>query len=177
MILENARLVEHDRVRRGSLAFESGLVAAAPSGFTIDLRDHFVFPGLINAHDHLQLNSVPPLPHDAPFANSYEWIDAFESYRADARVAAAVAVPSATRHWQGGLKNLFSGATTVAHHDPLHDTHGDVDFPVDVVREFGWSHSLGLGSVPKASSRANARDLLSDSLKSRSLASLVMTPR
>ena len=145
MILENARIVECDRTRRETLAFEGGRVAAGSSGFTVDLRDHVVFPGLINAHDHLQLNNVPPLPHDAPFSNSYEWIDAFEAYRSVARVTAAVAVPSATRHWQGGFKNVLCGATTVAHHDPLHETHSDPNFPVDVVREFGWSHSLGLG--------------------------------
>jgi cytosine/adenosine deaminase-related metal-dependent hydrolase len=112
----------------------------------IDLRDHTVFPGLINAHDHLQLNNVPPLGHTKPFANSYEWIDAFESSRHDPAIAAAVGVPSAARHWQGGMKNLVAGVTTVAHHDPWNAVFDSPDFPVGVLSEFGWSHSLGLGT-------------------------------
>jgi cytosine/adenosine deaminase-related metal-dependent hydrolase len=35
--------------------------------------------------------------------------------------------------------------TTVQHHDPWRRTLGDPDYPVRVVREFRWSHSLGLG--------------------------------
>jgi len=110
------------------------------------LHYHVVYPGLINAHDHLQLNNVPPVPHTRPFPNSYAWIDQFEGHRRDPDVAAAVAVPSAARHWHGGLKNLLVGATTVAHHDPWHPVLEDPEFPVGLLRQFGWSHSLGLGA-------------------------------
>jgi cytosine/adenosine deaminase-related metal-dependent hydrolase len=136
--LEHARVVRHDDVVARTIAF------SAKDDLRIDLRDHFVYPGLINAHDHLQLNAVPPLAHSEPFANSYEWIDAFESHRQSPDVVAAVGVAKATRLRHGGLKNLLAGATTVAHHDPWDDTFDD-GFPVDVVRRYGWSHSLELG--------------------------------
>jgi cytosine/adenosine deaminase-related metal-dependent hydrolase len=42
----------------------------------------------------------------------------------------------------GGLKNLLSGVTTVAHHNPVDDTVLDSSFPVNVVKRFGWAHSL-----------------------------------
>jgi cytosine/adenosine deaminase-related metal-dependent hydrolase len=42
----------------------------------------------------------------------------------------------------GGLKNLLSGVTTVAHHNPLDGTVLDSSFPVNVVKRFGWAHSL-----------------------------------
>jgi hypothetical protein len=54
-------------------------------------------------------------------------------------------VPKDVRHWHGGLKNVLAGVTTVAHHDPWHSVFDDPDFPVGVVREFGWCHSLKLG--------------------------------
>jgi len=115
-------------------------------GFSgVGAPDFLMLPGLINAHDHLQLNNVPLLVHSEPYANSYEWIDAFESHRGDPAVEAAVAVPSAARHWQGGLKNLLAGVTRVAHHDPWNASFDDPEFPVEVVREYGWSHSLRLG--------------------------------
>jgi cytosine/adenosine deaminase-related metal-dependent hydrolase len=145
-VLENARVVQHDRVAARPVGLAAGrIVAPAANGFRLDLRDHLIFPGLINAHDHLQLNSIPPLPHDEPFPNSYAWIDAFEAHRWNPDVVAAVAVPSAERHWHGGLKNLLAGVTTVAHHDPWHAVFDDPDFPVGVLRNAGWSHSLGLG--------------------------------
>jgi cytosine/adenosine deaminase-related metal-dependent hydrolase len=42
----------------------------------------------------------------------------------------------------GGLKNLLSGVTTVAHHNPLDNTVLNPSFPVNVVKHFGWAHSL-----------------------------------
>jgi len=116
-----------------SLWIEDGRIAPpSRNAFPIDLSGHAVLPGLINAHDHLQLNNVPRLPHDAPFASSYDWIDAMKAHRVTPGVQAAVAVPRMTRHWHGGLKNVLAGVTTVAHHDPLHVAHDDPGFPVCV---------------------------------------------
>jgi cytosine/adenosine deaminase-related metal-dependent hydrolase len=145
--LANAVVVQHDRIERRDLTFANGIIVdAVASARRVDARDCFVYPGLINAHDHLQLNAIPSLAHDATFADSYEWIDAFEPYLQAAPVAAAVAVPHEIRYWQGAYKNLLSGVTSVAHHDPLHDVVAMPNFPIDVVRDFGWSHSLGLGA-------------------------------
>jgi cytosine/adenosine deaminase-related metal-dependent hydrolase len=144
--LENASVVHYDRIDTQSLALSLGRVVSSATGaLRIDLRDHLIFPGLINAHDHLQLNAIPPLPHARPFGNSYEWIDAFESHLKDPRVLAATHVPGETRHWHGALKNLLAGVTTVAHHDPWHPVFEGPRFPVNLLRDAGWSHSLGLG--------------------------------
>jgi cytosine/adenosine deaminase-related metal-dependent hydrolase len=147
VMLEGAQIVHHDRVVAQPLAVHDGHVAAnaAPDGFRVDLRDHLILPGLINAHDHLQLNNIPALPHVEAFSNSYAWIDAFEARRGRDDVEAAVAIPREVRHWHGALKNVLAGVTTVAHHDPWHAVLDEADFPVGLLRDFGWSHSLGLG--------------------------------
>jgi hypothetical protein len=145
--IQHATIVTPDRIERAPLHLAGGRIAAEPAAdaWAIDLRDHLIFPGLINAHDHLHLNNVPRLPQQEFFQNSYAWISAFESYFADPAVAAAVAVAKPLRYRQGGLKNLLAGATTVAHHDPWHIALDDPSFPVGLLRDFGWSHSLGLG--------------------------------
>jgi cytosine/adenosine deaminase-related metal-dependent hydrolase len=151
--LDHVRIVRHDEVVARSVAFSDGRIAASiGDALRIDLRDHFVFPGLINAHDHLQLNAIPRLAHAEPFANSYAWIDAFEVHRGQPDVVAAVNVAKETRLRHGGLKNLLGGATTVAHHDPWDDVFDD-DFPVAVVRRYGWCHSLRLGAARDGTTR------------------------
>jgi len=147
VVLEGAQIVHHDHIVAQPLAVDDGRVAADPSryAFRVDLRDHLILPGLINAHDHLQLNNIPGLPHAEPFPNSYAWIGAFEAHMGRGDVEAAVAIPREVRHWHGALKNVLAGATTVAHHDPWYAILDEPDFPVGLLRDFGWSHSLGLG--------------------------------
>jgi cytosine/adenosine deaminase-related metal-dependent hydrolase len=126
------------------LAIHAGRIAASScaDAFTVDLRDHIVFPGLINAHDHLHINCVPPLAADGPFASSYAWIEAFQAHFQNPAVIAALRVPKALRLRHGALKNLLAGVTCVAHHDPWHAALDAPDFPVDLLRDFGWSYTL-----------------------------------
>jgi hypothetical protein len=42
----------------------------------------------------------------------------------------------------GGIKNLLSGVTTVAHHNPYDASVFTARFPVRVVSRYGWAHSL-----------------------------------
>jgi len=147
--LTGVRVVHHDAVESTSLMFADGRVNDGADGpfdaFELDLSDHVVYPGFINAHDHLQLNAIPPLLSSVTYANSYEWIDEMEQHRRRDDVAAAASAPSDVRHWHGALKNVLAGATTVAHHDPRIADIDDPCFPVTVPRDLGWSHSLGLG--------------------------------
>jgi cytosine/adenosine deaminase-related metal-dependent hydrolase len=108
----------------------------------MDLRDHLVFPGLINAHEHLHVNAIPPLRAGSPFPNSYAWIEAFQAHFSEPDVIAALGVPKAQRLRHGALKNLLAGITCVAHHDPWHAELDAADFPVALLRNFGWSYTL-----------------------------------
>lgn len=111
----------------------------------VDLQGDRLLPGLINAHDHLQLNSFPTPDYGRHYRNAGEWI-ADLNERADFTgvFAYCKATPRDQRLLHGGVKNLLSGVTTVAHHDPLYPNLTTADFPTLVVEEYGWSHSLGI---------------------------------
>lgn len=109
----------------------------------VDLRGDRLLPGLINAHDHLQLNSLPRLKCAARYRHVCEWIADINTRRqSDPAFEAGVAVARDERLIIGGVKNLLSGVTTVAHHDPLYPSLSSPDYPTHVVSDYGWSHSL-----------------------------------
>lgn len=108
----------------------------------VDLEDSFVLPGLINAHDHLELNSQPRLKWRDRYDNASEWFADFQPrFHTEPALAVTRADTLDERLWIGGLKNLLAGVTTVCHHNPMHRALRR-RFPVRVVSEFGYSHSL-----------------------------------
>ena len=144
-ILHGAAVVSEEIVSREPLLIRDGRVAEAQPvrGYSLDLRGHLVFPGLVNAHEHLHVNAVPPLPRQQPFPNSYAWIEAFQAHFRQPEVAAALQLPKALRLRHGALKNLLAGVTCVAHHDPWHAELDAPDFPVALLRGHGWAYALG----------------------------------
>ena len=143
--LHGARTITVDGESRGPLSIMDGKIRTSLLGRAhhVDLRDHVIAPGLINAHEHLHLNAVPPLPTSAPFPNSYAWIAAFQAHFRSPDVVAALAVPKTLRLRHGALKNLLAATTCVVHHDPWHPALNGADFPVALLRDYGWSYALG----------------------------------
>jgi cytosine/adenosine deaminase-related metal-dependent hydrolase len=145
------------RVKGGRI---DGLDVAPDKGdAVIDLEGSFVFPGLINAHDHLELNSQPRLKWRDRYANASEWIADFQPrFGTDPDLAVTTADTLDERAWIGGLKNLLAGVTTVCHHNPLHRVLRR-RFPVRIVDRYGFSHSLHIdGAAVAASHRQTPRD-------------------
>jgi cytosine/adenosine deaminase-related metal-dependent hydrolase len=114
----------------------------------VGLEGAFVLPGLINAHDHLELNHYGALKRRARYLNVADWIDDLRPViRSDPEIRRATAFPLVSRVFIGGLKNLLAGATTVAHHNPLYREIARA-VPIRVVNRFGWAHSLGMEDQP-----------------------------
>jgi len=118
---------------------------AQPGDVVVDLEGDRLLPGLINAHDHLQLNSFSTPDYGRHYGNAGEWIADLND-RADLAYVFEICkqTPRDRRLLHGGVKNILSGVTTVAHHDPLYSLLSSPDFPTQVVQRYGWSHSLGI---------------------------------
>lgn len=106
---------------------------------TVDFTGHFMYAGLINAHDHLEMNLYPRLG-TPPYHNYTEWSkDIYKPQESPLKEIEKTDIEH--RLMWGGLKNLVSGVTTVVHHNPWHRMLGKSSFPV-VVPKINWAHSL-----------------------------------
>lgn len=145
LVIAGDRIV---RVESPSLRFSHANSRCAE----IDLHGFLVMPGLVNAHDHLEFALFPRLGRP-PYQNYVEWGDDIHRTFA-AEIALIRSVPKGVRAWWGGLRNLLCGVTTVCHHNPFLTDFERLDFPVRVLREYGWAHSLALGGDLSAQRKA-----------------------
>jgi len=118
-----------------------GVIVDPAGDFDVVLRapDAELRPGLINAHDHLHRNHYGRLG-DPPYANAYEWGRDIHARRAET-IARGRSLARRDALLRGAWKNLFSGVTTVVHHDAWENDF-DAGFPVRVAR-VRTAHSLG----------------------------------
>lgn len=136
-------------INDGSLVIDDrrGIFLSAATShhhISIDLTGYAVYPGLINGHDHLELNHFPRTKFREVYPNAREWSDDVSQHLNSSPYLELRTAPLADRCFIGGLKNLLCGVTTVAHHNPLHPPLKRWDFPVRVVKKYKWSHSLYL---------------------------------
>lgn len=137
-----ARSIRVERIVQG--------IDAAPRAddVMVDLGGAFVLPGLVNAHDHLELNHYGPLKGRPRYAHANDWIDDLRPrLRDDAELRRNRTFSLPDRLFIGGLKNLLSGVTTVAHHNPRYAAIGR-RFPVRVLGQYGWAHSYAMEGEP-----------------------------
>ena len=120
----------------------------------IDLDGRFLLPALVNAHDVLDLSTLPPLG-SPPFASVYEWTEAAEAELA--RLGPALAVPLVDRLFLGGIRNVLAGVGAALHHHPVHRSLAREDFPVGVQQRYAFAHSPGLTPALRATYRTTDR--------------------
>jgi cytosine/adenosine deaminase-related metal-dependent hydrolase len=129
---------------------------SAGEGPGVDLGGRVVLPGLVNAHDHLDFSTFPPLGRP-PYPSAYAWTADLDAGPDDEAVAAALAVPLPDRLFLGGLRNLLSGATAVAHHGPYHRALARPDFPVRVLAKYQFAQAPGLTPALRRTYRTTDR--------------------
>lgn len=141
--------------------FTTDVMLASPpdDAQTIALDGLTIYPGLINAHDHLELNHYPRSVFRARYDNAHQWGEEVSAQLEKTPYRELRAYPLVDRLFIGGLKNLLSGALTVVQHNPPHASLFSRDFPVRVLGRYGWAHSLHFSKrADLLASRADAGD-------------------
>lgn len=124
-----------------------------PGDQVINGQGGLLMPGLINAHDHLELNTFARLKYREHYSHSRQWIEDIEArFDTDPSLTEPRRQPLAQRLRISALKNLLSGVTTVCHHNPLHKELYQ-KYPIRVVKNYNHCHSLFRGDDPLTSYR------------------------
>ena len=146
--------IRFDRIVNTKIGLSPG-----PGERAVDCSGYCAFPGLINSHDHLECNLFPRLGQP-PYTNVHEWAqDIYAPKKSPVRDILRTSLTD--RLLFGGYKNLFSGVTTVIHHDRYYRNPFSVQFPVKVLDSYGWSHSIGFGkNIPKDYAKSNGRPFI-----------------
>jgi cytosine/adenosine deaminase-related metal-dependent hydrolase len=105
------------------------------TGYVVDLHDHVIFPGLINAHDHLFGTWWPRVAPGRPYTNVYHWLDEYEH----SAVLYDRGQNSAKDMYEfGAYRNLISGVTTIAdHYKRIEEPEFYNRYPVHVLYKYG----------------------------------------
>jgi cytosine/adenosine deaminase-related metal-dependent hydrolase/SAM-dependent methyltransferase len=153
--LSGARIsLDSDVAIEGAIEIRGGHVAsimtwptaerASQMSHSLELGGYLLLPGLINAHDHLEFGLYPNLG-SGPYASSQQWANDIQQSESTT-IATHRSVPRDVRLWWGAIRNLLCGVTTVCHHNPLHPELLKAEFPLRVVTDFCWAHSLAMDS-------------------------------
>lgn len=116
-------------------------IPATTSDLVVPLEGTAILPGLINAHDHLEFNLFKRIG-TPPYPNYIVWGEDIHAQHKK-YIQQVLHVPLRLRLLWGAYKNIFSGVTTVVHHN---DFYFDFRFgyPLEVHRNYHWIHSLAL---------------------------------
>lgn len=158
LYFENIILMTATGPRDGSLRLKGDRIAAFNSpperkDRIIDGGGGLLIPGLINAHDHLELNTFKRLKYRERYTHSRQWIEEIEArFESDPDLTEPRQQPLADRLLVGALKNMLSGVTTVCHHNPLHQALRR-GYPLRVIKDYNFCHSLFRGEDTLASYR------------------------
>lgn len=143
-VLSGVTLVTPEkRMLNSGLTVSGGQIATlatSPAAHTLDMREHLVFPGLLNAHDHLFGTWWPRVAPNRPYVNVYEWLADYEESpvlleRGRNSIADMYAL--------GAYRNMIAGATLVADHFLRNeDTSLYTEHPIDVLYRYGRTWTM-----------------------------------
>lgn len=140
--LANADIVSGIGIqKKSSITVSGATLAETGQGPKIDLKgESFVYPALINVHDHMRGNYVPRVgPPRGRFYLNWSFWDADLKSSKVYEERANLGVE--TMYFLSAYKNLFSGVATVNDHFPHEINDPYIPFlPIRVIKEYALAH-------------------------------------
>ena len=141
-VLTNGMIVSPGRsAKKGSLGIKGEKIVSARGKKKIDLSEKsFVYPSLINTHDHLQGNYRPPVgPKEGDFYLT--WLPWDNDFKASKTFQERSKLSRENLYALSGYKCLFSGVTTVNDHF-LHSLNSQIlpTLPIRAIQEYCIEH-------------------------------------
>jgi len=141
-VLANGVIVSPDKnARTGDLGIRGEKIVSPGSIDKIDLKEKsFIYPSLINTHDHLQGNYRPPVgPEKGKFYLT--WLPWDKDLKASKTFEERSNLNREDLYALSGYKCLFSGVTTVNDHFP-HELNSQIlpTLPIRAIQEYGIAH-------------------------------------
>lgn len=149
--LEGSALVLPKKAVQKSIRFNNkkidGIGKKAP--FHLSLKDAYIYPALINLHDHFRGNYLPKVgpPPNTYYVRCHDW-------EKDLRASAVVNVERAKVsemdcYYLSAYKNLFSGVATANDHFPhkINDNYIPL-LPIRVIKEYTLHHEATSYALP-----------------------------
>jgi cytosine/adenosine deaminase-related metal-dependent hydrolase len=129
------------KAHSGNLGIAGEKIAPAGSSIKIDLKEKsFIYPSLINTHDHLQGNYRPPV---GPKKGSFylTWLPWDNDLKASDTFKERSQLTREDLYALSGYKCLFSGVTTVNDHFP-HNLNSQIlpTLPIRAIQEYAIAH-------------------------------------
>ncbi|TGL63482.1 amidohydrolase family protein [Leptospira sarikeiensis] len=147
-VLENATI----RIQDGKISSISTGIPKDVLPIRLNLKGNFVYPGLINAHDHLLGTYLPKVGTNRPYLNWLPWDNDLKS---SVVYAERQQLEPEQLYLLGSYKNLISGVTSVLDHIPHFVQKPFLEnSPVRILDRFTLAHSicsysLGWGDGPQ----------------------------
>jgi cytosine/adenosine deaminase-related metal-dependent hydrolase len=141
-VLANGVIVSPEKeVHTGNLGIKGEKIVSPDGSNKINLKKKsFVYPSLINTHDHLQGNYRPPVgPKKGNFYLT--WLPWDKDLKASKTFEERSKLSREELYTLSGYKCLFSGVTTVNDHFP-HKLNKEIvpNLPIKVIQKYGIAH-------------------------------------
>jgi len=129
------------KARTGDLNIQDGRIVSRRGQIAIDLRGQsYVYPSLINTHDHLQGNYRPPVG-PKPGTHYLTWLPWDNDLKASDMFKERSQLTREDLYALSGYKCLFSGVTTVNDHFPQKINSAILPtLPIRAILEYGIAH-------------------------------------
>lgn len=155
--IQNATIIGVDEISEGNILISEGKIQsvgthpnqkssqATNQSPILSAESLFVYPALINAHDHLIGSYSPAVLNQSPYLSWLTWDNILKSSLV---FSERQTLDLGDLYQLGSYKNLFGGTTTVMDHVPhfLGSAYRE-DSPIRILKDYCLSHSIGTYSL------------------------------